>query len=187
EVPIQKMVEQFPRVTGWRGGWLLFLVEQSRLDEAGDTLDVLLAEGALAAPKRNEWFALIGAMTIAAERVGHRQCAEALLVKLQPHADQLALVGYGSYCFGSVHQLIGQCHSALGEFPLAEHHFRRAIEVNRVAGARPAMARALSDLARLYATNQRDHERIACLRHAASICSQLGMYRLRRRLREVRS
>lgn len=175
---IYQMVEDFPRVIGWRSGLLLFLTETGRWEEAEELLEQLAAAGALEKPKRNEWYALIGAMAIAAARIGNKRRAAEIYDALVPHESQLAVIGYGSYCWGSTQQLLGLCAMTAGNEEQAVVHLKRALEVNKSVGATPAMARTHRDLAwvaqRVGNSTEAGHHIAECLR----ICSRLGMNRL---------
>jgi len=175
---VRGMVEAFPRVAGWRAGLLLLLAETERLVEADEQLEQLVAEGALEKQKRNEWYALIGAMGIAASRTENDACARKIYALLAPHREQLAVVGYGSFCWGSTEQLLGLCAMTAGENALARKHFSKAIKANRLAGAMPAVARTHRDLAwclyREGRTQEARYHAEACVR----ISKRLGMGRV---------
>jgi AAA ATPase domain len=144
---IREMVSAHPRVLGWRSGLLLLLAEAGRLEEARGLLGQLDASGALGKAKRNEWYALVGAMAIASARVGATNIGRRVYGVLERHREQLAVVGYGSFCWGSTEQLLGLASVATGELDLARVHFDRAIAINGGVGALPAVARSHMDAA----------------------------------------
>jgi DNA-binding winged helix-turn-helix (wHTH) protein/tetratricopeptide (TPR) repeat protein len=182
ESGIRSMIEAFPRVVGWRAGLLLFLAESGRIVEAAEVLDELVTNGALERPKRNEWYALIGALAIGIARTESPDHAERLYDLLSPHRDQLAVVGYGSYCWGSTEQLLGLCAAAAREYALAEEHLRKAIEANRGAGAMPALARAYGDLAVVLLRGGRKVEALDHGRRCIELAGRLGMARVAGRI-----
>ena len=183
EGALKGMVERFPRVVGWRAGWLMYLIESGHASAASDLLEVLLEEEALDKRKRNEWYALVGAMAMAASRLSDSSAAMRLYKLLLPHANQLALIGYGSYCFGSAEHLLGLCAIGAGDADTAKAHFLRALRKNRAVGARPSLARVHADLARLFAATGDSKRRTHHIRKAEEISSSLGMYRLETSMR----
>jgi hypothetical protein len=175
---VRGMVDAFPRVVGWRAGLLLFLAETERFAEANDLLDQLVADGALERKKRNEWYALIGAMAIGAARADNSRHAERIYQVLCPHRDQLAVVGYGSFCWGSTEQLLALAAMAAGENSLAETHLLKAIEANRIAGAIPAVARSHGDLVQCLMRQGRNAEALDHGQRCLRISRRLGMERV---------
>jgi hypothetical protein len=179
---VRGMVDAFPRVVGWRAGLLLFLAETQRFAEANDLLDELVAGGALQRRKRNEWYALIGAMAIGAARAGSARHAERIYELLSPHQNQLAVVGYGSFCWGSTEQLLALSAMAAREHSLAEVHFLKAIEANRIAGAVPAVARSHGDLVECLMRQGRRAEALDHAQLCLRISRRLGMERVATRV-----
>jgi tetratricopeptide (TPR) repeat protein len=181
EEGVRQMIQAFPRVEGWRSGLLLLLVETERLVEADQLLTELLAMRVLERPKRNEWYALVGALCIAASRTSNQAAGGTLYDVMKPHGNQLALVGYGSYCWGSAEHLLGLCASAAGDLQVAEMHLEAALEANREVGAIASIARVHCDLGRILLRTGRRRDAERHLQTCIDISERIGAARLRSR------
>jgi tetratricopeptide (TPR) repeat protein len=175
----RKMVDEFPRVIAWRAGLALVCAEQSKFREAEEHTEWLLRAGALDRPKRSEWFGTMGSLVFATGLLQNIDLADRLYPLLVPHADHLAVIGYCSFCWGSVRHWLGILSTVLERWDEAECHFEAAITTNMRVGARPWLARAEYDFARMISFQGKDPTRAEeCLRSCAVLAEELGMSRL---------
>ena len=185
EQTIAEMVEDYPRVAGWRAAQLLYLVECEQLESAYDLFVQLTHERVIHRPKRNEWYGVAAALAIAAARFREGNFARELHSILFPNRSHFAVVGYGSYCLGSVAHLSGLCCLAAGELEQARSEFDFAISMNQRIGAVPAIARVLLDRSALELEAGLRNDAKMYARQALAICERLGMIRLARKALRV--
>jgi tetratricopeptide (TPR) repeat protein len=179
EATVKEMVRSFPRVVGWRAGLVLLLSELGRTQEATEQQQWLLRAGALSRPKRNEWFATMGGLAIASTNIRDQVASKKIYGQLLPYSDNLAVIGYCSFVWGPVQQLLGILASSLNEWSVAEAHFERSLTLATEIGARPCVARTQYDYARMLVDRGGQTIRAnELLRSCSKIASDLGMTRL---------
>jgi class 3 adenylate cyclase/tRNA A-37 threonylcarbamoyl transferase component Bud32 len=103
--------------------------------------------------------------------------AEILYEMLLPHAERNIVV-IAAACNGPVSRLLGILAAALGRFDVAESHFAHALELNQRMGARPLLARAQCDYARMLLSRRAAGDREKALRlagQAHTTAVELGM------------
>jgi hypothetical protein len=146
---LRDLVSSFPNMVGWRAGLVLFLAEVGRLDEARHGLSNAIANEDLERARPNEWHAVAAALSLASAELGDRATAASLYEALLPHASNLFVVGYSSYCGGSTHRLLGVLACAMEEWELARAHFERAISRNAAIRADACNGRVHFDYSRM--------------------------------------
>lgn len=184
--PILDMIEQFPRVSGWRAGRLHYAIEAGLVDEAASLFTQLEHERVIEKPKRNEWYGLAAAMAIAAARLKLPRSSEHLYEVLEEQRERFAVIGYGSYCYGSVAQLLGLCAWGAGEFDRARSDLDYAVAMNRKVGALPAVARVLADRAAMEFDSGHPGTGYAYAQESLRVCERLRMRRLGRKVSRMR-
>ena len=178
ESSVREMVAAFPNMLGWRAGLALYLTECGRLDEARQELHRAIDAGALEHARPTEWYATFGALALSCGVLGEVKIASKLYASLFPKADQLAVVGYGSYCVGSTHRLLAALASALEQYHSARAHFDAAIAKNAASGAPACNGRVSFEYARmLFALGDRKTA-IEVANHAIAIARAFKMTRL---------
>ncbi len=100
-------------------------------------------------PRDRNWLLSLCVLAETAALVENRAAAEALRMELLPYSGRLVPIGLGIACFGSVARPLGLLARILDRDDEAEHHFRTAIALTSAVGARPWLAQAQFDLARL--------------------------------------
>jgi hypothetical protein len=174
----RKMVDEFPRVIAWRAGLALVCAEQSKFREAGEQVEWVLRAGALNRPKRSEWFGIMGSLVFATGLLRNASLAKRLYPLLAPHADHLAVIGYCSFCWGSIRHWLGILSTVLERWDEAEDHSRASLLTNLKVGARPWFARAEYDYAQMILLRGGDPARAEeHLRSSAILAQELGMTR----------
>lgn len=171
------MVDAYPLV-GWRAGKLLYLTEMGRLGDSLDLLRQLINEGALDRPTRNDWLGVAVAMATAAARLQHREYAAIVHERLKPHQKHQVVIGYGSYCMGSVSRFLGLCAAGSGDLEAARRYFTQALKSNHYVGAKAGVAHVLADLCRLELYQGDKRRAKASCDESIETASQLGMKRL---------
>ena len=186
ETAIERMVRRFPRVPAWRAGMILLNAELGRESEAAEQLDRFMSSTAMGRPKRNDWLAMVYGPALALSSVKHPGHARRLYELILPHADHMVVIGFSSFCWGSVHHLLGILGDAFGDRELAIAHFQSALKMNAGIGARPALARARCDMARVLLDSGRELPRAKrLLEECQAAARQLGMARLAAKARAI--
>lgn len=187
ETPLQQMVEQFPKMLAWRSALALFYAELGRVEEARREVDRVLELGLATAPKRNEWFAAVAGIGIAAAEVGHVEAIRLANRLSEPQQDELLVVGYCSFCWGAAATLLGLTAAALADWQSAKRYFARAASMNRRIGALPALARGLYYEAKMHLARGQHGEARVPLDEAQALATKLGLSRLATKVAELRA
>jgi DNA-binding winged helix-turn-helix (wHTH) protein/tetratricopeptide (TPR) repeat protein len=176
----EDMTSRFPRVAAWRAGLALFYSEVGQLDRAREEIDLLLGDRVFDHPKRITWFGTMGAVSFVASALGDRALAQQAHNALQPYATRMLVIGFCSFCWGSVDHLLAVLLTTLGRWEDAEAKFESAIHACSATGARPCLARAQYDYARmLHVSGRHESDRFhQCVASAARLATELGMSRL---------
>ena len=184
EISTRRMVDEFPRVVAWRAGLALVCAEQSKFREAEEQTEWLLRAGALNRPKRSEWFGTMGSLVFTGGLLKNTSLAKRLYLLLTPHADHLAVIGYCSFCWGSIRHWLGILSTVLERWDEAERHFKAALLINLRVGARPWLARAEYDYARMILCQGKEPMKAEeHLRNCTALAKELGMNRLLEKIR----
>jgi len=147
EGSVSAMAENFPRVNGWRAGLCYLYAEMGENARARDLIEALGGEAAWAQARRNSWFGAVCAMTLACRVLDYREIASKLYEVLVPMRGQLAVVGFGSFCWGATDRFLGVLASLMDEPDLAGRHFSAAVRLNARCGAGPAVAHCYREMA----------------------------------------
>ena len=126
----------------------------------------------------------MGSLVFAAALLNNTSLAARLYPLLIPHADHLAVIGYCSFCWGSVRHWLGIISTILRRWDEAEQHFEAALMINLRVGARPWLAKTEYDYARML--SRWGEEPMRARRHlskCAALAEQLGMSRLLEKIR----
>jgi tetratricopeptide (TPR) repeat protein len=173
---IRRYRAQFPEASTWRVAWLGFLTKLERVDEVRDELDEVMKHGLGELDRNGSWFATMSYVAEAIEMAGNASHAAVAYALLEPFAERNVTSSHlGSR--GSVSHYLALLASTLGRWDDAQRHFDVAIAMNRRMGARPYLARALYDRARLLlrrdVADRREVEHL--VRQALSDAEELGM------------
>jgi tetratricopeptide (TPR) repeat protein len=188
EDAVKAMVQWFPRVVGWRAGFVLFLTELGRVQEAQELQERLSRDGALLSPQRNEWFATMAGLALSSHLISDRRIVEDLYRRLLPHSQHFVVIGYCSLFWGSAQHLLGILATTLRQWEKAESHFRSALSMNSRVGARACLARAQYDYARMLLLHGgRDREAEELLESCVGLATKLGMRRLVKKIHFLRA
>jgi tetratricopeptide (TPR) repeat protein len=175
---LRDLVASFPSMIGWRSALALYLTEVGRLGEARREFYRVVSDGGLERARPNEWYAAYGGLAVACGEVGDQAIAERLYKMVLPHEARLLVVGYGSYCAGSMQRPLGVLTSVMQQWDLARTHFEEAISRNRAIGAGACNARVHFDYARMLRASGDPAGAARQAALAREIALELGMARL---------
>jgi tetratricopeptide (TPR) repeat protein len=178
EARMRAMVAAFPRMVAWRAGLALLLLELNRVEEARSELTRVVGAGALTGLSPNEWYVTTAALALTCGRIGDRALAAETYSLLLPHADELVVFGYCTYCLGSTHRLLATLASHMGQWEVASSHFDSAIARNLAAGSRVSNARVHYERALMLRAAGRESEALRAAGQAERIAVEFGMVRL---------
>jgi tetratricopeptide (TPR) repeat protein len=119
----------------------------------------------------------LAALALAADlatELADEGAAEGLYPLLLPHGDQLAVVGPGVVCLGSVARPLGALAGLLGLWEVADLHLDAALARNGALAARPWLARTHLARAAVLARQGQAAPAATCLGQARSLATSLG-------------
>ena len=181
---IGENVRLYPALIAWRIAHANALAELGRLDEASAEVDRLAATGFDGIPVDAQWLiahALLAEVVHALEDEGR---AAVLHERLAPYREVNVVAGPSAVCWGPVSRALGLLSATAGETARAIDELEQAIAMSRRMGARPFVAQAELDLARVLLARGAagDRERAIELLDSCLDCSQaIGMPALSRR------
>jgi hypothetical protein len=113
----------------WRAPLPLVLLQAGETERAREAYDVALAAAMHGLP--GSLFRLSGLVCLAeaCHALGDADGAEALIERLEPHADRLAQTGF-SGCWGSVRRFLGLLHATAGRPEQAQAQLQLALELH---------------------------------------------------------
>jgi DNA-binding SARP family transcriptional activator len=121
----------------WRVASALIQLDNGEEQAARAAFERLAVDRFRPIPRDRFW---IVTMTIAAElcvRFGDLQRASELLALMSPHADRVAVLGFGYVCSGATARVVGMLYGTLGARDEAQDQFENALRVNAAIGAIP--------------------------------------------------
>jgi tetratricopeptide (TPR) repeat protein len=145
---IRRAVVEYPTYPVWRCVLTNMLAELGEPAEAHAELDTLAAAGFSGLPFDEEWEVSMCLLAEAAARLGDGDHALTLHELLLPYADRVAAT-YPEISLGPIARFLGLLASATLRWDDAERHFRSAIDLGARIGARPSLAHANEDYARM--------------------------------------
>jgi tetratricopeptide (TPR) repeat protein len=145
EHSVARMVAEFPAVEGWGAGLCFLESEIGLSEEARKRIDRLLDAGILSRTPRNSWLGTIGCLTLAARNLARRDLGTDLYELWRPYSGGLAVIGFGSFCWGAADRFLGVLSGMLGKREEARAHFDAAFAMNERCGALPALAHSYRD------------------------------------------
>jgi ATP/maltotriose-dependent transcriptional regulator MalT len=166
-----------PGMVAWGCVRALILVQTGRHPEAGAELERLLASGLDGIPRDNLHIVALALLAEVAAELGDRPRGQELRSWLEPYAGRW-VVSPGAAALWPVHRSLGRLATVAGSPAPALEHIFRAREQAARAGARPSIALAALDEARLLAAGGHpdDRARVTALaRDARELAQDLGM------------
>jgi DNA-binding SARP family transcriptional activator len=177
ETLVRRAARASPTYLIWRCVLANMLAELGSTDEARAELEALAANGFSRLPFDDEWEVSVCLLAETATRLGDSARATTLYELLLPYADRVA-VSYPEISLGPVSRFLGILATATAHWDDAERHFRAALELGSRIGARPSLAHARTDYARMLLERgvpSRSEEARILLDQALATYRELGM------------
>jgi DNA-binding CsgD family transcriptional regulator len=165
----------------WRPGLAAVLVELGMRDEAQRELTAIAANG-LHSLRTSLWTAALAYLADAASALGDAATAALVYDQLKPLAGQNMMIGHLVACYGAADRYLGMLASTIGDVPLADAHFERALDLNRRMGMSTWLAHTAYEYARHGRAHtgsdpgrhgERDHQALTA--EAAALAARIGM------------
>jgi ATP/maltotriose-dependent transcriptional regulator MalT len=185
--PLIRMLAAEPGAGGtWRPGLASLLTELGMEAEARRELARIAADG-LDEFRASLWLASLTYLTDACAAVGDEETAALLYPELAPHAGGNVMIGHVVACYGAADRHLGMLASTLGEWDRAQHHFERAMALNRQMGALTWLAHSAYEYGRMLLRRSRGDRKHAAqlLGEADRLAEQIGMRALLGRIRSL--
>jgi hypothetical protein len=174
---IESAVAQTPGLIALRAVHAVALVDAGEPTQARQILDALAPDGFAAVPVDSVLSSALADLSEVCAVVGDATQAAALHARLVPFTGQLLVVSWGVACLGAADRHLGMLETVMGRLDDAHEHFARAVELERRAEGRSALARTQlwwGEL--LLPRGGEDAERgRALLRDAADLARTIGM------------
>ena len=145
---LERHAEEYPELVVFQGALAVWQLEAGHPREARRILDALAADGFDRLPHKQEWFFATGLLAEVCAALRDESGAADLYELLKPYA-RCNQLNYVEVCCGSTSRQLGLLAATLSRWQEAEHHFEIAVEMDRRTGARPWLARAQFDYARM--------------------------------------
>ncbi len=175
EGSIRWMVERYPETQMWRCVLAVFLADMNREDETRAVFEELARDGFRHLRQDQHYPAMLAWLARCCLFLRDPVRALQLYPLLAPYAERNIVVSvYSRACLGSAHRYLGLLCAAVGQSDAAEIHFRAAIAMNERMGARPVVACAQHEYARVlqYRGAPGDHATAAALLDAVRTTSE---------------
>jgi DNA-binding SARP family transcriptional activator/tetratricopeptide (TPR) repeat protein len=177
EATMQRAVHEYPALMRFACALGHLYAELGREREARAVLDELMARDLSREHVDAEWTFSMCLLAAPCALLEDRGAVATLYSLLEPYARQYAVAPVES-TFGSVAGWLGRLATSLSRFEDAEQHFEVAIETERRMGARPWLAQAQDDYARMLLARDGagDRERaLELIGEAVGTYRELGM------------
>jgi DNA-binding SARP family transcriptional activator len=177
EETIGRSVHEYPALLRFRCALAHLHAQLGRDRHARTALDGLLSRDLGREHVDTEWLFTISLLADPCALLGHEDAAATLYSLLLPYKDLYAQAP-AEATFGSVARGLGVLATRLRRFDDAEMHFDTAVEKEETMRARPWLAHAQQDYARMLLARARtgDRERaLALIAHALATYRELGM------------
>jgi hypothetical protein len=151
-----------------------------RFEEAREGIERLIRAKVLSNVPRNSWLGTIGCLALASRNLNDARYVSDLYELWKPYSGKLAVLGYGSFCWGAADRFLGLLAGMGGDLACARAHLEAACALNERCGARPAWAHSLRErgLVELACTGGSGDLGRAHLRSALALARRLRMKRL---------
>jgi class 3 adenylate cyclase len=161
------------------------LVSGRRAEVAAE-LESLMQDDCAAIPRDWNWLDNMRGLSIFSVALRDARHAAIVYDLLLPYADRNITTGWGDVARGSAALYLGSLAVMLGRLDDAHAHLERALRFNQRMGARPSVARAQFEYARMALKRNRKGDRetaLHLLRESLATASELGMRQLEGRAR----
>ena len=176
---IREAVAAYPGYRSFRCFIPLLDYELGRPEPARRAFDELAKDDFAALPRDSEWLFCLSILAEVAVYLDDRSAASVLYRLLQPYAEVNVLAA-GEVAVGPVERFLGMLATATGRTEQAAGHFENAIAITARMDARPWLAHAQYEYARMLLARGAPGDRESAhdlLRACASAFRELGMDR----------
>jgi DNA-binding CsgD family transcriptional regulator len=171
--------------TVWRPGLALVYAELGQLEAAREQFEVLAADGFASLVRDGVWVASTTYLAQVCSAIGDTARAPLLYRLLAPYSGRNLLAGTSIACFGAADAVLGTLCATSRQWDQAQRHFEAALALDERQGARPALAHARCEYARMLLARAGEGDRARAgtlLDAAAAEASALDMRALARRI-----
>jgi tetratricopeptide (TPR) repeat protein len=143
---VKRMIDEDPGATAWKPGFAVIASDLGYEAPAQRILDEM-AEGDFALELDSKYSTTLSYLAEVATRLGDEARCERLYKLLLPYRDLTITAGVTTVCVGAADRYLGLLASALGDWEIAEAHFRDAIALEERMRAGPWLAHTQHELA----------------------------------------
>lgn len=174
---LTRSADEYPARPMFRCMLARLYADLGREADAQRVFEDLASNDFAALPLTNEWLFSLGFLADVAEYLGDAARARTLYKLLSPYSARNACTA-DYISTGSIARPLGILASTLAHWQEAERHFEKALEMNERMGARPWVAHAQRDYARMLLARENRANRVRALdllAEASSSYRELGM------------
>ncbi len=147
--PVRHLAERFPGIPAWRSALITLAARAGDVEEGRLELERFAGDDFSAIPRDANWLAGMSLMGEATAMLGDTERAELAYEELLPYEGLIIVIGRAAGSNGPVDRVLGLLAQTRGRRDDAERHLRRAIEIAKRMGDRPALAVGTVDLAEI--------------------------------------
>ena len=157
---VRQSASQFPLIPGWLAMLAVLHLDVGDPERAREALDELGAGAQAAVVRDTTWLANACLLAEAWVRLGEREQCARLYEQLAPFGGRAVVAGIATPVvgLGALDRILGRLAAADERWDEADDHLTAAIRFDRETGARPWVAHALYDRARLLFTRRRQDD-----------------------------
>ncbi len=172
----RKAIAKYPNVPGWRAILAYVYFEDGDIAKAELEYRTVRDADIRSYGRRFDWIptATLG-LAQTCHALGDRKYAEDLYGYLEPYTGREGIAGLGAMAVGCIDRYLGLLAETFGATDRAIAHYHAAIDFDTKFGARPWVARAQYDLARVFHLSGRAAEAVALCRNLVDSAKDLGM------------
>ena len=193
EPVLRSFVQRHSLAAAWRPGLALLYSELGLEHEARDVFEHLAADDFTSIPRDALWASCITYLAEVCAFLGDAPRAATLYQLLLPYAQRSIIAGGHTACLASASRYLGLLAATMSRWEEAEAHFQDALEMHTRMGARPWLAHAQYEYARMllvcsrvanaYAQDHTNRDKAVSLLHESLHTSHvLGMHALEARI-----
>ena len=181
EAIVQGLVLKYPGQVAWRCALTFLYSELGREAEARTHFEQVAADDFAMLPRNAVWLVGMAEVAESCSFLRDARRAATLYDLLLPYAGLGVTIGYASAFWGCTSQYLGMLAATLGRWDEAQAHFETALQFDAKMSARPWVARAQYDYARMLLARGRRGDGTRALQFLGDtldLARRLGMKRL---------
>ena len=146
---VRELVKRFPGIPAWRSALITLAARAGDVEEGRLELERFLGEDFSAVPRDANWLPAMSLLAEATAMLGDVERSQLAYEELLPYEGLVIVVARAAGSNGPVDRILGLLAQRRGRRDDAERHLRRAIEICKRVGDRPALAVSTVDLAEI--------------------------------------